>query len=1272
MLPGLTKTFFAEGADETGNDAYTVLLLHFDGDYIDYSMGATGPVRTFVRGSGALREQGNGKFGDSLFTGGTTTARIYTQHSDDFSFGTGDFTIDFWIMRPAGQNATCEYISKRQDTGYGPWILQFASGTLYFYVSQDNTGWDISAWPTAVIPENVWSHFAIQRKGTTFTAFLNGVQSATMQSSVNIPSRVTTLNVGGLGAVGHASTHYLDEVRISKGIARYPTNFDVPTAAYSTDTFDKLLLHMDGANASTTFSDSSSASRGNATRLGNTQVSTTTPKFGTGSALLDGTGDYLTYATHADWNMGTGNYSIDCWIRPNALGGVRRYIAGQGDTAGTGNSSWALCVDADNTVKFLVAGTAGTVNAFTLTSTTIIADLTWYHVAVARNGNVHTLYINGIPEATTTYAPTLFSSTSVMGIGSRGALTTSTWKGNIDEFRIGKGIARWISNFTPRIKPYGPNPNRDVLLLLHMDDADGSHAPVDSSVFQRATWNGGAGTARVYVPGDNLGPGVFRMNDGDAQHVDQSVDFDFMWNDFTLEWWEVRDGSGYYGPTAMREHDNVVYQGFLWGWNESNVMKFYWSTDGANWGAGAPLPLGVIDYGPWTHWAVVRKGNTLYGFKNGILYDTRAISGSIMPAVASQYLTFGYWNNGGAIYTNRAWLDEIRISKIALWTTDFPVPLIPYGYDPLAYSVILYITAEGSIIDVSAWHRPVPNYGCTIDNNTIGLRPTSYLYPQNSKEFWVRNKDFTIEAWLMARTMPPGNQRFYVHSNSASDNNNGIFLGYHGDMSFDARISSSGAWPIALNTGPGAFNVWEWHHYAFVRYGNKWSLYIDGVERVSQVLDFIPLDFGIGPHIGVIPGGSEWMDGFIDDLKVTINLAQYTQNFTPPAPPAIPVGVQQATYFVLSAPGQVNVNTWFTVYIQAYNAAGVAVNYNGTIRISSNDGNLGGRGDIPYNSLNGQGAFNVYITQYGNPWYIYATDISSTGITGNSNGINVPQPVWHESYNGSAGYQEMYMPSGWGYQENHIECIGGGSGGGSCNYIYNGGHGGGGGGYVIVGYWLGSNQYVGFAIGGGGGQDGGGGGTWFGDPGVCHAGGGGIVGGGPPYAGHGGYYGGNGGYLNTAGGGAGGGAAGDWGGGNVGGTCQATSYANAPGGGGHSGGGGGGDSYNGSSGWGGNNRWGYGAGAPGSFGAGTGGNGVNGGGGGGGASDQNLGSYWGGHGGYGQEWGGNLGGGGGGGAASVGPSGNGGAWGGGGAGAGIVGSAGGGWTGLLRLRWYSP
>lgn len=225
-------------------------------------------------------------------------------------------------------------------------------------------------------------------------------------------------------------------------------------AAYVTnDTYDaytKTASHFDGADAATAYTDPVA---GAYTFVGNAQLDTAQTKFGSASLLLDGTGDYLTLADSANWAMGSGDFTVDCWIKKNA-DGVTGYIWGRGSAAGI--EVFALRTNSGNTLTFYFRNDVPAGQEMTTTST--ITGTAWHHIASIRNGNTVKVYIDGIADATTldVTGKTMITDDTTFSVGRFGAYDGLYFNGWNDELRISKGIARWTANFTPPVSPY-PN-----------------------------------------------------------------------------------------------------------------------------------------------------------------------------------------------------------------------------------------------------------------------------------------------------------------------------------------------------------------------------------------------------------------------------------------------------------------------------------------------------------------------------------------------------------------------------------------------------------------------------------------------------------------------------------------------------------------------------------------------------------------------------------------------------------------------------------------------
>lgn len=215
------------------------------------------------------------------------------------------------------------------------------------------------------------------------------------------------------------------------------------------DSYTKLLLHCNGTDASTSFPDASPSGH-TVTANGDAHVEVDQSKFGGASAQFDGTGDYLSVPNNSDWDFGTGDYTVDCWVWRN---GDQANYAGLVAGASSSSVKWILSFmdNPGNTNKWRFYD--GTDQA---ASSSTISNQTWTHIAAVRYGNTLTIYQGGASVGT---ADCTGNTVNSAGTGlAIGRLFTDSdsyyFNGYIDESRISKGIARWTSNFTPPARPY--------------------------------------------------------------------------------------------------------------------------------------------------------------------------------------------------------------------------------------------------------------------------------------------------------------------------------------------------------------------------------------------------------------------------------------------------------------------------------------------------------------------------------------------------------------------------------------------------------------------------------------------------------------------------------------------------------------------------------------------------------------------------------------------------------------------------------------------------
>jgi hypothetical protein len=261
----------------------------------------------------------------------------------------------------------------------------------------------------------------------------------------------------GAGNPDAVSTTFLSLGIGQRGQVRAATTGNVNLAGVGNDGFTKVLLHFDGVDAATTITDSNLGGATHSwTAAGNAQIDTAQSKFGGASLLCDGTGDHVLTPDHADFTLGSGDFTIEAWFNCTAATGTFRAVAGQFDGGATAaGSAWALV--RGDTGNMFFQWSDGASFSF-ISGTTVFSNSVnpgWHHVAVAKSGTTCRLFIDGTLEGSGTISVAINNSAASLFVGDL-QNNFDPWLGWIDEFRVSIGIARWTAGFTPPAAPYDP------------------------------------------------------------------------------------------------------------------------------------------------------------------------------------------------------------------------------------------------------------------------------------------------------------------------------------------------------------------------------------------------------------------------------------------------------------------------------------------------------------------------------------------------------------------------------------------------------------------------------------------------------------------------------------------------------------------------------------------------------------------------------------------------------------------------------------------------
>lgn len=213
--------------------------------------------KTFTAQGNAQIDTAQFKYGvaSGLFDG--TGDYLRSGDDADFNFSNQDFSVETFA-RFAGTSGASVFFAQYISTDRSITTYWNTDNTLHFGYSTDGTtSLDFGrSWTPAL---NTWYHLAWCRSGTAVRLFVDGAQlGADISISTDtIHNSAGTVTVAADDAGTNAFNGWLDEFRITKGIARYTSSFTPPTGATSYYSLDVLRLHFEGADASTTFTDSS-------------------------------------------------------------------------------------------------------------------------------------------------------------------------------------------------------------------------------------------------------------------------------------------------------------------------------------------------------------------------------------------------------------------------------------------------------------------------------------------------------------------------------------------------------------------------------------------------------------------------------------------------------------------------------------------------------------------------------------------------------------------------------------------------------------------------------------------------------------------------------------------------------------------------------------------------------------------------------------------------------------------------------------------------------
>lgn len=608
-----------------------------------------------------------------------------------------------------------------------------------------------------------------------------------------------------------------------------------------------------------------------------------TPYLGDGfyGVSMNGTSDYLSVpGTNAGFNFGTSNFTIEGWFWTTTTTQLTLFEKRSGATY-----DWIVFLNA--TVGYLQIFLTGVVTS--ANSTVLYPFGQWVHVALVRNGNVFTLYQNGVSVYTTTNAAAVgYNSAYPVLIGADASGPRFWWPGFISNVRIVNGTAVYTAAFTPPTTPLTAISGTVLLTCNNKTLTD------KSSLAQTVTVTS---TPKV-VPmspfaitaSKLLGSGYFNGTTDYVSYPNNTA-FQFGTSDFTVEFW-------FYSAVAWSSQPascGIVGQ-------KANDTTNGWVIykDG-----GSPTKLNArfalqnnffttsdVPSFQWVHYAVTRVGTTLRWFVNGVLDSTGTSSASITDASGTFYVGFSQTWSG---YFN-GYISDLRVvNGTGLYSATFALPTAPVA--TAAGTSLLTLQYNGSpfnstFVDNSNMSSLVTRAGNATQGTFTPYGGSWSVYFNGSTDHLTHTTatgvtlgtgNWTIEMWVFQTARAATSATIYDTRPAGT----GSAAGYQ-----IINISSAGLLTY-VTTGSiagGTVPLNTWTHIAVSKQGSSTMLFLNGVQTGSTYTDAVNYLLGASrPIIGTdgnVPLSAGYsFTGYISNLRVTKGTALYTGTFAPSTKP---------------------------------------------------------------------------------------------------------------------------------------------------------------------------------------------------------------------------------------------------------------------------------------------------------------------------------------------------------------------------------------------------
>ena len=655
----LSTSFFTPAT----NASAVSLYLPFDSNINDNSANSF----TVTAVSSATISNTQAQFGSYSLSLNGSSQYLTVADNDAFNFGSDDFTVEVWV-----------YPTTLQQCGiYSQWgsgsnrsfkITMTSSGAVAVNGSRNgSTGNHLAITSSENLTVNNWHHIAAVCENSTVTLYINGKNTGSDGIGGSLYNSTKNIAIGAniAGVASNLFAGFIDDLRVTKGIALYTQNFVPPSQAVgaslsgtnetnSTTDFTSLYLPFD----SSVTADGSPINH-SITANGGVNISSTQAKFGSYSAAFDGSDDQLTFTYDTGQYFGTGDFTVElfAWINGYSSGYFPMIFLGNpGAFGGTAAPFGMGFENSGGKLRSLVGG------AYIDHNNVSISTGQWLHIVGCRQNGVYRTFVNGELNGSTANTNNIAAGSADSSIGAAkfggGSGTFYGANGYIDDVRVLNGFAKYTSEFTPPTAAVTAtvSQTRNDLAVLYMpfDDLQ------DKARNHPVTANGNAAISATQAKFG--GKSLFIDASGDFLTIPNNGDFNFGTEDFTISMFirpdDVNTSDQANSVATIIDNDsNAGTSGAWFSLHQKNAGLTFSSNNGQS----SFTTSDCLTAATWHHVAVSRIGNVTTVYCDGVSVGSTSTAGNFSDT-ATRTLYIGKQNNPS---TRRfdGYIDDLLIVK---------------------------------------------------------------------------------------------------------------------------------------------------------------------------------------------------------------------------------------------------------------------------------------------------------------------------------------------------------------------------------------------------------------------------------------------------------------------------------------------------------------------------------------------------------------------------------------------------------------------------------